>query len=104
MAAERRSLAARAEGNLARALGRALPPESQEDIDRMAEEDRRLAREGLVPLMDEAGETYHKRLVELRPADAGDRVRAEKNLLDWLLSRTEDRLETGSAWRSPSPG
>ena len=84
---------ARAEGNLARALGKALPEESQEELDRMAEEDRRLAREGLISLTDEDGETDHKHVDELGPADVVGRVRAERALADWLMSRTEARLE-----------
>jgi hypothetical protein len=49
--AEQRALVARTEGILARPLGEALPGESQEEFDRTAEEDRRLAREGRVPFM-----------------------------------------------------
>jgi hypothetical protein len=50
---------ASAEGILARSLVEALPGEAQEELDRIAEEDQRLAREGLLGLMDEKGETYH---------------------------------------------
>ena len=35
---------------MARALGHALPGESQEDLDRKAAEDQRLAQEGMVKL------------------------------------------------------
>ena len=80
LVAERDGLKARKAGRLARALGAALPEESQEELDRTAEEDRRLATEGLVLLMDERAETRHKRLDELVPADAADRVRAEDAL------------------------
>jgi hypothetical protein len=48
--AEQRALVARAEGILGRFLVKALPGESQEELDRTAEEDRSLAREGLVEL------------------------------------------------------
>ena len=104
MDAERASLVARAGGNLARALRRALPEESQEKLDRMAEEDRRLAREGLVPLMDEDGGIYHKHVDKLAPGDGADRVRAEKALADWLMSRTEERLELLDVWRHSKRG
>jgi hypothetical protein len=57
--AEQRAPVARAEGILARSLVEALPGESQEELDRIAEEDKRLAREGLLQLMDEKGEPYH---------------------------------------------
>lgn len=64
----------------------------------MVEEDRRLAQEGLVPLMNGEGETRHKHVDELKPADVTDRVRAEDAILDWLVSRTENRLEQSGLW------
>ena len=53
MRAERHALEARKVGNFARTLAKALPDESPEELERFVREDRRLAREGLVPLMDE---------------------------------------------------
>ena len=50
MEVERRELEQRQNGQLGRALGRALPGESQEQLDRIAEEDLRRAQEGLVEL------------------------------------------------------
>lgn len=47
---ERRQLAERANGKLARAIGVALPGESREELDLMAREDERRARSGLVEL------------------------------------------------------
>ena len=44
--AEQRALLARTEGILKRALGDALPGESQEELERWAEEDRSLGRRG----------------------------------------------------------
>ena len=90
--AEQRALVARAEGILARSLGSALPGESQEELDRWAEEDQRLAGEGLVELMDEQGETYHKHIDELGPWDVADRVRADTARSDWLAARAELRF------------
>ena len=43
--------------------------------------------------MNEDGETYHKHVDGLEPADAAEQVRAERALADWLMSRTEARLE-----------
>ena len=89
MIAECRSLAARKAGNLARVLGPALPGESREELERMVQEDGRLAQEGLLRLMNEQGETYHKHVDELRPGDIADRLRAETALNDWLMCRAE---------------
>jgi hypothetical protein len=87
--AEQRALVARAEGILGRFLVKTLPGESQEEIDRTAEEDRSLAMEGLVELMDEEGETYHKHIDELDPWDVADRLRAATARSDWLAMRTQ---------------
>jgi DNA-binding CsgD family transcriptional regulator len=97
--AEQRALVARAEGILGRSLIEASPGESQEELDRVAEEDRRLAREGLVELMDEEGETYHKHIDELEPWDVADRVRAQTARAAWLASRTQQRIERQKARR-----
>jgi hypothetical protein len=70
LVAEQRSLVARTEGILKRVLGEALPGESQEELDRWIEEDRTLAGQGMVELMDEEGETYHKHIDELDSRDA----------------------------------
>ena len=104
MEAERNSLLDRVHGRLARALGRALDGENQEEIDRMADEDRRLADEALVRLMGEDGETSYKRLDQLTPQDAPARIRAERAMLDWLIARTEERSWKRSTTTSEPPG
>jgi hypothetical protein len=83
----------RAQGILAHALTKALPGESQEDLDRWAKEDQRLAREGLVELMDEQGDIYHLHIEELKAEDVMDRLRAETARMDWLGWRRDQRLE-----------
>jgi hypothetical protein len=95
--AEQRALVARAEGIMGRFLVKALPGESQEELDRIAEEDRSLAREGLVELMDEDGETYHKHIDELEVWDVADRLRAATARSDWLAMRTQQRIERREA-------
>jgi ATP/maltotriose-dependent transcriptional regulator MalT len=97
--AEQRALVDRAEGILARALVEELPGESREELDRWAEEDRRLAREWLVELMDEEGNTYHRHIDELEPWDVADRLRAETARSDWLAMRTSERLGRREARR-----
>ena len=99
---EERSLMNRAEGILAYALARALPEESQEELDRWAKEDQRLAREGLVELMDEQGEIYHLHIDELSPEDVMDRLRAETARSDWLGWRRDQRAEWVEVWRNSS--
>src|SRR5919107_540463 len=59
--AERRELELRKEGQLAGLLGEPLPAESPAALERLASEDRRQAREGLVALMS-GGEGGQKRL------------------------------------------
>jgi hypothetical protein len=59
---ERARLQEHASGKLARALGYALPGESQEELDRMAAEDQRLAQEGKVKL--KVGEEIHYKHIE----------------------------------------
>ncbi len=88
---ERRLLVARREGQLAKALAARLPRESREELDEVASEDRRLAREGLVELRGEGGKVRYERVEDLRPEDRADRVRAELRRLEWLMERRERR-------------
>jgi hypothetical protein len=62
MELERGRLQEHASGKLARALGYALPGESQEELDSIAAEDRRRAQEGKVKL--EVGEEIHYKHIE----------------------------------------
>lgn len=78
-------------------MGEALPGESQEELERWAEEDRSLAREGMVELMDAEGQTYHKHIDGLDPWDVADRVRADTARTDWLAMRTQERNRAGEA-------
>jgi hypothetical protein len=93
MAGEREALVGRASGRLAYALRTTLPEESREELDRLIEEDRRLAQAGLVSLMAEDGAISHKHVDELTPEDMPARRRAETARLDWLMGRTDRRLE-----------
>jgi len=99
MTAEQRALVVRAEGILATALAKALPEESREEQDRIAQEDQRLAKEGLVELRNEEGETYHKHIDELDQWDVADRLRAEIACSEWLARHTDKRIKWVEAWR-----
>jgi hypothetical protein len=89
---ERRVLEARRNGWMARALAWRLPGESQEELDRIASEDRRRAEEGLVELKSEQGELSYKHLESLSPEDRLDRIRAQLASIEWLLERRSRRI------------
>ena len=91
MEAERRELQMRREGHLARILGRTLPDESPEELERLAEEDRLRAEEGLVELMDESRQITYKHIDELAPQDRTARIRAEGARIEWLAQRRARR-------------
>ena len=93
MLGERKTLVERANGMLGYALRTTLPGESREELDRLIEEDRRLAQTGLVSLVAEDGNVSHKHVDELTPEDMPARQRAEVARLDWLMERTDRRLE-----------
>jgi hypothetical protein len=90
---EREMLVGRANGRLAYALRTTLPGESREELDRLIEEDRRLAQVGLVSLVAEDGTMDHKHVDELTPEDLPARRRAESAQLAWLMERMDRRLE-----------
>jgi hypothetical protein len=62
-------------------------------LDRLIEEDRGQAREGMVRLLGEDGEVSHKHVDELSPEDVPARRRAETAMMDFLMRRTERRFE-----------
>jgi hypothetical protein len=57
-----------------------------------------LAKEGLVELLDEEGEIYHKHIDELDRWDVADRMRAEIARSEWLERRTGKRNERVESW------
>ena len=87
---ERRALEERRNGQLARALGGPLPGESQDELDRLAEEDQRRAEEELVEIIRE-GEPVYKHIEKLSPEDRLGRVRAERARTLWLQARLEEK-------------
>ena len=95
--AERREVKMRREGHLAKMLGPALPGESPEELERLAEEDRRRAAEGLVELMNESGEITYMHIDDLAPPDRSARIRAEGKRIEWLGQRRgrKTRLRRG---------
>ena len=94
MEMERGRLQEHASGKMARALGYALPGESQEELERIALEDQRLAQQGLVKLKV-GDEIHYKHIDELTREDRQARIAAESEEVDWLMSRVRLRDEGG---------
>lgn len=85
---ERARLQEHAQGKLAEALGHALPGESQEELDRTAAEDQRLAQQGMIKL--KVGESVsYKHIDELTREDRPARIAAEMEEVAWLKRRLE---------------
>ena len=94
MEAERGRLQEHASGKMAQALGYALPGESQEELERIALEDQRLAQEGMVKLKV-GQEVSYKHIDELTREDRQARIAAESEEVEWLMSRLRLRKEGG---------
>jgi len=86
MEVEHKELEQRQNGQLGRALGRALPGESQEELDRIAEEDLRRAQEGLVELRS-GDEIWYKHINELTRDDRPARIDSENARAAWIRER-----------------
>jgi hypothetical protein len=94
MQAERRQLGLRKGGQLARLLGEPLPGEPPAALDRLALEDQRQAKEGLVALMS-GGKVFYKRIDELCPEDMPARIAANRARTTWLKERRDGWLGDG---------
>jgi hypothetical protein len=94
---ERRQLRERREGKLRRALGRPLPGESEEQLDRIGEQDRLRAERGLVAVLERGGRVSHKRVDDLGRLDMNARIAAERLTVDWLKERVERRKQRAQA-------
>jgi hypothetical protein len=86
MEIERRELEQRRNGQLGRAIGRALPGESHEELERIAEEDQLKAEEGLVELRI-GDEVWYKHIDELTREDRPARIESENARAAWLKER-----------------
>jgi hypothetical protein len=86
MKAERREIETRKRGQLGRLLGEPLPGEPPAALERLAEEDRRQAEDGVVALM-RVGKVYYKHLDELCPEDMPARAAAIRLRTTWLKER-----------------
>jgi hypothetical protein len=91
MQMERRRLRERREGKLRAALGNPLPGESTEQLDRIAEQDRWRAEQGLVAVMGAGIRIYYKRIDDLGRLDMRFRIATERVTVVWLKERVEHR-------------
>jgi len=87
MQMERRQLRERRQGKLRRALGVVLPGESVEELDRLGEQDRLRAEQGLVAVMGKDGEIFYKYIDDLSTHDLLFRTAAERVEVAWLKER-----------------
>jgi hypothetical protein len=94
--AEFRGLRLRQEGQLGSFLGEPMAGESAAALERLAFEDQRQARSGLIALMRN-GRTAYKRVEELREGDMPARAAAERLRTTWLKERRD-------GWLARSPG
>src|SRR3954463_622121 len=85
---EREQLTQRADGKMARMIGRTLPSEDQEELDRIIRDDEFMAQSGYVPLRQD-NKVWQLHLDELSSADRWARIEYEKTLVMWLQGRNE---------------
>lgn len=91
---ERVQLAERAEGKMARMIGKAREGESQEELDMIAIDDQFMAQNGYAPLR-QGNKVWHVHIDEMSRLDRLTRIEYEKTLVAWLRQRMEGKkLET----------
>ena len=88
---ERKRLRQRSAGQLRSALGKPLPGETLEEVDRLGERDRLRAKLGLVAVVSMGGPIYYKHLDDLSPTEMRFRTAAERIEVGWLQERQERR-------------
>ena len=91
MQMERTQLKERCEGKLRVALGVPLAGETIEQLDRIGEQDRLRAEQGLVPIMGEGGKITYKHIHDLTRVDMRFRTAAEWLEEAWLKERLARR-------------
>ena len=89
--AEFRGLRLRQEGRLGGLLGEPMAGESSAALERLAEEDQKQARSGLVALMRN-GKMSYKRVEDLREGDMLARAAADRLRTTWLKERRDGWL------------
>jgi hypothetical protein len=85
---ERMQLAERAEGKMARMIGKTRDSENQEEIDLIVIDDQFMAQNGYAPLR-QGDKVWHVHIDEMTHEDRLARVEYEKTLVRWLRQRFE---------------
>jgi hypothetical protein len=88
MQQEREQLAQRAEGKMARMIGRTLPGEDQEHLDLIISDDEFMAQNGYAPLR-QGNKVWQVHIDELTRENSWARLEYEKTLVMWLKGRIE---------------
>ena len=83
-------------------LGEPLAGETAEQLDRIGEENRTRARQGLVALVGALGGTYHRHIDALGRADFEDGLAARWLEEGWLKQRTQRRRKARALLPYPS--
>jgi hypothetical protein len=91
MRMERRRLDERRQGKLREALGEPLWGETIDQLDRIGEEDRLRACQGLVAIVGADGRTCYRHIDALGRDDMEDRLAAQWLEEGWLRQRVERR-------------
>ena len=86
MEVESRELEQRRSGRLGRALRLALPGKSQDELQRIADEDQHKAERGLVELR-RGDEVWYKQIDEITRDDRQARIESEKARVAWIQDR-----------------
>jgi len=89
MKMERTKLSERSEGKLRRALGMALPGEAKEQLERIAEDHRRRAKQGLGSIKGEGATISCKHIDDLSPLEMRLVTAAQREEVGWLKERVE---------------
>ena len=98
---ERRRLDERRQGKLREALGEPLWGETKEQLDRIGEEDRLRACQGLVAIVGADGRVAYRHIDALGRDDMEDRLAAEWVDQGWLKQRAARRRNGAGALSIP---
>jgi hypothetical protein len=97
MQMERRQLRERCEGKLRTAMGVPLAGETKKQLDRIGEQDRLRAEQGLVSIVGEGGKVYYKHIDYLSTLDMRFRTASEWVTVGWLKERVGRRKQGADA-------
>ena len=101
MRLERRRLDERREGKLREALGEPLWGETLDLLERIAEEDRTRAGQGLVAVVGADGRATYRHIDHLGREDMEDRLAAQWLEEGWLRQRAQRRRKGADALSIP---